>query len=162
MAGVSSRQAPPAWSSEAWAASLPEVCAALLHLLRVHVGVSSRVAAVLSRLGVMAEVFQLTQDRRMLVDAQDDEVAGVGTGHAMTYGCQLLQHDLHLTTARRALRHTGANSLRHELGGDPGCTSAQTVVLADDDDVEMVGRNGPELANVVVAAVAGGTDHADA
>ena len=62
---------------------------------------------------------------------------------------------------RAALGHPGADALGDQLGRHAPLAAAQPVVLADDDDVEVVGRHRAELAHVVVPPVAGGADHAD-
>src|ERR1019366_8827651 len=128
----------------------------------VHVGVSRGLTAVRTRLGLVGDVLELGDDGRMLVDAQDDEITGVGPSDAVTYRSHLLQDDLHLPTARRTLRHLGPRPLRDELCGDAGGAPAQAVVLANDDNVEEVSRDGPQLTDVVIAAVTGSADHADA
>ena len=74
----------------------------------------------------------------------------------MTYGSHLLQHDLDLATARRALAPCGPAPLCHEPCRDAGRTPAEPFVLANDDDVEVVGRDGPQLTDVIVAAVSSG------
>ena len=66
----------------------------------------------------------------------------------------------HLLGAR-PLGHRLAHALLDQGRDLAGLAAAQLDVLADDDDVEVLGARAPQLADVVVAAVAGGGDDAD-
>ena len=73
----------------------------------------------------------------MLVDAHDDEVTGVGASHDVARGVELVEDDLHLPAAG-ALLHRGVGALGDQPGGLAGLAAAQPLVLADDDDVEVL------------------------
>ena len=62
----------------------------------------------------------------------------------------------------RAVRAGGLDALGDQLGGVAARPAAVVLVLADDDLVEVAGRHPAELEDVLVAAVAGGGDDADA
>jgi hypothetical protein len=130
-------------------------------LLGVEVRVADQLAAVRAGLRAVGPVLQLGDDLGVLVDAHDDEVARVAAGHDVVHRGDLLEDDLDLPAAC-AVGHGRPHPVGDQLGGLAPLAAAEAVVLPDDDDVEVLSGNGTQLAHVVVATVAGGTDHADA
>ena len=108
-----------------------------------------------ARLGVLGHLLQLAEHLGVLVDAEHDDVAGVGPRHAVPHGVDLVEDDLDLAAAHALLADLGLGTLGDEVGRLAGLAAAQALVLADDDDVEVLGRDRAELAHVVVPAVTG-------
>jgi len=127
---------------------------------RVEVGVAGDLARVGARLGVLGAVLELGKHLGVLVDTHHDQVAGVGPGHDVVDGIDLVEDHLDLA-APGSLGHGLPDAVGDEGGRLARPTATAAVVLADDDHVEVLGGDGSELAHVLVASVAGGADHAD-
>ena len=125
-------------------------------------GSPGRVPSCAPAWALVGQLLELAEHRGVVVDAEHDEVAGVGAGHAVPHGVQLAPGRSRPGGSARRPRPSGPGRPRRPARPpSPGCAAAQPLVLADDDDVEVVGRDRAQLAHVVVAAVAGGADHAD-
>ena len=105
----------------------------------VEVGVADAVPVVGAGLGAAGHLLQLGEHLGVLVDAHHDDVAGVGARHAVAHRLDLVEHDLDLAAAHAALPHPAADALGDQLGGQPALAAAQPLVLAHDDDVEVLG-----------------------
>ena len=80
---------------------------------------------------------------------------GLARAMRVVDGGDLVEHQLDLLAAG-ALGHPRPSALGDELGGDAAPAPAQHRVLADHEHVEVLGGDGSQLPDVVVAAVAGG------
>src|SRR5680860_811510 len=129
--------------------------------VKVRVAHVVLVGAARTRVRLLGPVLQFRHHTVVLVHTENDEVARMCPRHRVTYGVNLLDDHLDLL-ATRALGHLPANTIGYEGSGFSPVASTQRNILADNQDVEVVRRDGTELSHVVVATVASGGDDADA
>ena len=113
------------------------------------------------RLGLAGHVLEGREHLGRVVDADNDEVARVGPSHDIADRLQLVQNDVDLPAAD-ALLHRFLDPFADQLGRLARTAPTQSRVLTDDQHVEVLRRDGTQLAQVRVAPVTGGTDRADA
>src|SRR4029453_11297322 len=92
-----------------------------------------------------------------LVGAEHHQVAGVGPVKGQAGRLQLVEHDLEAAAAGPVVGG-GPGPGRDQFGDLARLAAAQVAVLADDQGVEVPGRDLAELTDVLVAAVAGAGD----
>src|SRR5439155_1857060 len=125
----------------------------------LHRSVTWGVRAVRARGAVLAAL-ELLPDFVRVVDANDDEISRLTDVQRVTRGLHLIEERLDLLAAS-AIRHRLPNPFDDQLSDRAALAAPRIAVFAHHDGVDVARRGAAQLADVVIAPVAGCCHHPD-